>query len=192
MAVAASTGRSSEASRTVSSERRPVRCSRSAALGDRIRIRVLVSRPPLHSLFAPQSVAVIGASRDPSKVGGSVLANLRSGGFEGRVIPINPQASTVQGLVAAKSLLAVDDPVDLAVVTVPAVDVLPALEECVIKGVPAAVVISAGFRESGPEGQRRERELRGWLRENPIRVLGPNCLGWIRPARRLNVTFALG
>src|SRR5215475_8432540 len=109
MAAAALTGRSSEVSRTVSSERRPVRCSRSAALGDRIRIRVLVSRPPLDSLFAPRSVAVIGASRDPSKVGGSVLANLRSGGFEGRVIPINPQATTVQGLATVRSLRAVDD-----------------------------------------------------------------------------------
>ena len=147
---------------------------------------------PLESLFAPQSVAVIGASRDPSRVGGSVLANLRSGGFEGRVIPINRHATTVQGLATVRSLLAVDDRVDLAVVTVPAPDVLPALEECVIKGVPAAVVISAGFRESGPEGQRREALLRSWLRENPIRVLGPNCLGWIRPARRLNVTFAPG
>ncbi len=68
----------------------------------------------------------------------------------------------------------------------------PALKECVAKGVPAAVVISAGFRESGEEGQRREGELREWLRREPIRVLGPNCLGWIRPSRRLNVTFAPG
>src|SRR5215831_7909225 len=167
MAVAASTGRSSEASRTVSSERRPVRCSRSAALGDRIRIRVLVSRPPLHSLFAPRSVAVIGASRDPSKVGGSVLANLRSGGFAGRVIPVNREATVVQGLATVKSLLAVDEPIDLAIITVPAPGVLPALEACVTKGVPAAVVISAGFRESGPEGHQREEKLREWLRGNP-------------------------
>ena len=144
------------------------------------------------ALFDPRSVAVIGASRDPSKVGGSVLANLRAAGFAGRVVPVNARADTVQGLAAAPSLLAVDASVDLAVIAVPAPSVLPALKECVAKAVPVAVVISAGFRESGEEGRRREAELRSWLRANPIRVLGPNCLGWIRPARQLNVTFAPG
>jgi acetyl coenzyme A synthetase (ADP forming)-like protein len=151
-----------------------------------------VNRGSLHPFFDPASVAVIGASRDPSKVGGSVLANLRSAGFTGRVIPVNARAGLVQGLPAAPSLLAVDGAVDLAVVTVPAPAVLPALKECVTKGVPAAVVISAGFRESGGEGARREVELREWLGHQPIRVLGPNCLGWIRPSRHLNLTFAPG
>ncbi|HXJ83988.1 MAG TPA: acetate--CoA ligase family protein [Candidatus Methylomirabilis sp.] len=151
-----------------------------------------MSRPALTALFDPRSVAVIGASRDPSKVGGSVLANLRSAGFEGRVFPVNPRTESVQGLPAFASLLAVDGPVDLAVISVPAPAVLPALEECVAKGVPAAVVISAGFREAGEQGRQLEGELRAWLRHAPIRVLGPNCLGWIRPSRRLNVTFAPG
>jgi acetyltransferase len=134
---------------------------------------------------------VVGASRDPSKVGGS-LANLRAAGFEGRVVPVNARAERVQGLPAAPSLLAVDGPVDLAVVAVPAPAVLPALKECAAKGVAGAVVITAGFGESGPEGRARETELRAWLRDQPLRVLGPNCLGWIRPSRRLNVTFASG
>jgi acetate---CoA ligase (ADP-forming) len=151
-----------------------------------------VTRPSLAAFFDPRSVAVIGASRDPSKIGGSVLANLRSAGFLGRIVPINARADLVQGLPAFPSLLTVQGQVDLAVVTVPAPAVLPALKECVAKGVPAAVVISAGFRESGEEGQRRENELREWLRHQPLRVLGPNCLGWIRPSRRLNVTFAPG
>jgi acetyl coenzyme A synthetase (ADP forming)-like protein len=151
-----------------------------------------VSQSSLAPFFAPRSIAVIGASRDPSKVGGSVLANLGSAGFEGRVIPVNARAETVQGLVAFSSLLAVDGPVDLAVITVPAAAVLPALKECVSKGVGGAVVISAGFRESGAEGRQREAELRQWLSEQPIRVLGPNCLGWIRPSQRLNLTFASG
>jgi acetyltransferase len=146
----------------------------------------------LGPLFAPRCVAVIGASRDPSKVGGSVLANLRAAGFEGRIVPINARADAVQGLPAAPSLLAVDGDVDLAVVAVPAAAVLAALKECAAKGVGAAVVISAGFREAGPEGRAREAELAAWLREQPLRVLGPNCLGWIRPSRRLNVTFAPG
>ncbi len=151
-----------------------------------------MSLSSLTPFFAPRSIAVIGASRDPSKVGGSVLANLRSAGFEGRVIPVNTRAETVQGLSACPSLLAVDGLVDLAVITVPAAAVLPALKECVSKGVGGAVVISAGFRESGAEGRQREAELRQWLSEQPIRVLGPNCLGWIRPSQRLNLTFAPG
>ncbi|HKX02823.1 MAG TPA: CoA-binding protein, partial [Methylomirabilota bacterium] len=140
----------------------------------------------------PVSVAVIGASRDPFKVGGAVVANLRSASFPGRIIPINSRASTVQGLAAAPRLADVEGRIDLAVIAVPAVDVLPALGQCVTKGVGGAVVISAGFRELGGEGARREARLREWLRDQPIRVLGPNCLGWIRPARRLNVTFAPG
>jgi len=140
----------------------------------------------------PSSVAVIGASRDPYKVGGSVVANLRSAGFHGRIVPVNSRADSVQGLPAVRSLLDVEGPVDLAVIAVPAVAVLPALKQCVSKGVAGAVVISAGFREMGGEGERRETELREWLAEQPIRVLGPNCLGWVRPARRLNVTFAPG
>jgi len=146
----------------------------------------------LTSFFAPQGVAVVGASRDPAKVGGSVLANLRGAGFEGRVWPVNPRADTVQGLPATPSLLAISGPVDLAVIAVPAPAVLPALKECVAKGIRGAIVLSAGFREAGEPGQAREVELRTWLREQPIRILGPNCLGWIRPSRRLNATFAPG
>ena len=140
----------------------------------------------------PASVAVIGASRDPYKVGGSVVANLRSAGFRGRIIPVNSRADSVQGLPAFRALLDVEGTVDLAVIAVPAADVLPALKQCAAKRVGGAVVISAGFRETGGEGLRREAELRAWLRDQPIRVLGPNCLGWIRPTRRLNVTFAPG
>ncbi len=121
-----------------------------------------------------------------------MLANLRSAGFEGRIVPVNARADVVQGLPAAPSILVADGPVDLAVLAVPAPEVLPALEQCVARGVGAAVVISAGFRESGAAGEERETALRGWLASQPIRVLGPNCLGWIRPARKLNVTFAPG
>jgi acetyl coenzyme A synthetase (ADP forming)-like protein len=151
-----------------------------------------MSAGPLAPFLDPASVAVIGASRDPFKVGGSVVANLRSAGFRGRIVPVNARADSVQGLPAVRSLLDVEGSVDLAVIAVPAPDVLPALKQCATKKVGGAVVISAGFRETGGEGLRREAELREWLREQPIRVLGPNCLGWIRPARRLNVTFAPG
>ena len=148
------------------------------------------SLPP--AFLAPRSVAVVGASRDPSKVGGSVLANLRAASFPGRVVPINPRAGSIQGLRALPSVLALEEPVDLAVIAVPAADVLPALEACVARGVAGAIIISAGFREAGLEGQAREAKLRSWLRGQPIRVMGPNCLGWIRPSSRLNATFAPG
>ena len=146
----------------------------------------------LPAFFRPGSVAVIGAARDPSKVGGSVLANLLAGGFQGRIVPVNPRATTVQGLPAVPSLLAVDGSVDLAVIAVPAPAVLPALQDCVTRGVGGAIVISAGFRESDADGRAREEALRSWVRGQPIRVLGPNCLGWIRPSSRLNATFAPG
>jgi acetyltransferase len=151
-----------------------------------------VTRPGLAPFFDPRAVAVIGASGNPSKVGGSVLANLRAGGFSGRVVAVNPAHRVVQGLLAVPSILDVPEPIDLAVVAVPAAAVLSTLKQCVTKGVPAAVVISAGFREAGDEGRAREAELRTWLREAPLRLIGPNCLGWIRPGRRLNLTFAPG
>src|SRR5215831_6982398 len=143
-------------------------------------------------IFDSRSVAVVGASDDPAKVGGSVLANLVAGGFPGRVVPVNASRATVQGLPSVRSILDAPDPIDVAVIAVPAPSVLGVLKECVTAGVAGAVVISAGFGESGAVGGQREGELRAWLRGQPIRVLGPNCLGWMRPARRLNLTFAPG
>ena len=150
------------------------------------------TRPGLAPFFDPRAVAVVGASADPSKVGGSVLANLKASGYGGRLVPINSTRSTVQGLPALPSVLDVEGPLDVVVVAVPADCVLPVLEQCVTKGVAGAVVISAGFRESGPAGRAREAALRAWLAGRPLRVIGPNCLGWIRPSRHLNLTFAAG
>jgi acetyl coenzyme A synthetase (ADP forming)-like protein len=151
-----------------------------------------MNRPDLLPFFEAKAVAVIGASADPSKVGGSVLANLKAGGFSGRLVPVNSARPMVQGLPAVASILDVSEPIDLAVVAVPAPAVLSTLKQCATKGVPAAVVISAGFREAGDEGRAREAELRAWLHDAALRLVGPNCLGWIRPARHLNLTFAPG
>jgi acetyltransferase len=146
---------------------------------------------PLAAFFDATSVAVIGASADPAKVGGSVLANLRAGGFAGRVVPVNARRAAVQGLAAVPSI-AEAGAVDLAVVAVPAPAVLPVLVQCAAAGVRGAVVLSAGFREAGGEGPAREAALRAWLATAPLRVMGPNCLGWIRPSAGLNLTFAQG
>jgi acetyltransferase len=151
-----------------------------------------VTRLGVAPFFEASSVAVVGASADPSKVGGSVLANLKAPGFPGRLVAVNATRSVVQGMAAVPSILDVSEPLDLVVVAVPSPAVLPTLKQCVTQGVPAAVVISAGFREAGEDGRARETELRAWLREAPLRLVGPNCLGWIRPARRLNLTFAPG
>jgi acetyl coenzyme A synthetase (ADP forming)-like protein len=146
----------------------------------------------LDAFFNPRAVAVVGASHDPSKVGGSVLANLRAGGFTGRIVAVNAARPSVQGMTTKPSLLHVEESIDLAVVAVPAGAVQTVLQHCVARGIRAAIVISAGFREAGAEGREREAKLRAWLRGQPLRVLGPNCLGWIRPAAGLNLTFAPG
>jgi acetyltransferase len=143
-------------------------------------------------IFDASAVAVIGASDDPAKVGGSVLANLIAGGFGGRIVPVNARRAIVQGRPAVPTIRDATDPIDVAVVAVPASSVLDVLEDCVAKGVKGAVVISAGFAEAGEEGRRREAELRAWLPGRPIRVLGPNCLGWMRPSARLNLSFSPG
>ncbi|HEY74929.1 MAG TPA: acetate--CoA ligase [Thermoflexia bacterium] len=146
----------------------------------------------LESFFRPSSVAVIGASRDPEKLGYAVLANLKEGGFKGALYPINPKADEILGLKAYPSILDVPEPVDLAVIVIPYPFVPAVLEQCGQKGVPAVVVISAGFREAGREGLEREQELIEIARRYNIRLVGPNCLGVIDTATPLNATFAAG
>ncbi len=147
---------------------------------------------PLQALLAPRSVAVIGASRRPDTVGRAVFANILLNDFQGVVYPVNPRARSILGVRAYPSVLDIPDDIDLAVVVVPA-DVVPqVLEECGQKGVPAAVVISAGFKEIGPEGARREEKVREVARKYNMALMGPNCLGLINtdPKVRLNATFA--
>ena len=146
----------------------------------------------LDTFFRPKSVAVIGASRDPEKLGYTVLANLKEGGYPGRLYPVNPKAGDILGLPAYPSVLDIPDPVDLAVVVIPYRFVPAVLEQCGQKGVPAVVVISAGFREAGREGLERERELIEIARKYDLRLIGPNCLGVIDTATPLNATFAAG
>jgi acetyl coenzyme A synthetase (ADP forming)-like protein len=146
----------------------------------------------LESFFDPRSVAVVGASRNPEKLGYSVLANLKEGGYPGRLYPVNPKADEILGLKAYPSVLDIPDPVDLAVIVIPYRFVPAALEQCGQKGVPAVVVISAGFREAGLEGLEREMELIETVRKYDLRLIGPNCLGVIDTETPLNATFAAG
>jgi acetyltransferase len=146
----------------------------------------------LDAFFRPQSVAVIGASRDPEKLGYAVLANLKEGGYQGHLYPVNPKADEILGLTAYSSVLEVPGPVDLAVIVIPYRFVPGVLEQCGQKGVSAVVVISAGFREAGREGLEREMELVEIARRYDLRLIGPNCLGVIDTATPLNASFAAG
>ena len=146
----------------------------------------------LDMFFNPQSVAVVGASRDPDKLGHGVLHNIMQYGYAGRVYPINPKADEVLGLPAYPSVLDVPDPIDLAVIVVPAKVVAAVLEECGQKGVRGAVIITAGFREVGREGKQRENELLEIARRYGMRLIGPNVLGIIDTISHLNASFAVG
>ncbi|MGO9972190.1 MAG: GNAT family N-acetyltransferase [Solirubrobacteraceae bacterium] len=146
----------------------------------------------VRSFLAPASVAVIGASRRQGSVGAETLHNILAGRFAGSVYAINPHAETIEGLPAYSSITQIGKPVELAVVIVPAPQVLGVARECAAAGVRALLVISSGFAERGPEGWARQRELLQVCREAGMRLIGPNCFGVFNtdPEVRLNATFA--
>ncbi|MDX9992006.1 MAG: bifunctional acetate--CoA ligase family protein/GNAT family N-acetyltransferase [Anaerolineales bacterium] len=146
----------------------------------------------LEAIFAPKNVAVIGATEKEGSVGRTILWNLISSPFGGAVFPINPKRSSLLGIKAYPSIKDVPDTVDLAVIVTPS-SVIPGLiEECGEMGVKGVIVISAGFKEIGPEGVELERQLLENARKYKIRVVGPNCLGVMSPVSGLNATFAAG
>lgn len=148
----------------------------------------------LDTFFNPKSVAVIGASTNPEKLGYAVVKNLLEGGFSknGKVFPINPTAPEILGFKAYPSVLDVTGEIDLAVIVIPYQHVPDALRICGQKGIPSAIVISAGFREAGQEGLERELELIQICHQYHLRLIGPNCLGVIDSFAPLNASFAAG
>ena len=162
---------------------------------DRFEDRDLIAaRAAVTRFLEPRSIAVVGASRRRGTVGGEVFHNLLDSGFDGPVYPVNPASEVVQSVRAYPSLGDVPGEVDLAVVAVPAPSVPEVTRECARKRVPAMVVISAGFSETGEDGGTLEREVLAICREAGIRLLGPNCLGVLNTggAARLNATFGPG
>ena len=129
------------------------------------------------SFFNPKSVAVIGASREPNKLGYIVFSNFAKSDFKGNLFPINPNAQIIVGKKAYKSISDVPGKVDLAVIMVPAKILAPVLEECVKKEVESVIIISAGFAETGPKGKKMEAELKKIISGTKTKILGPNCLG---------------
>jgi acetyl coenzyme A synthetase (ADP forming)-like protein len=144
------------------------------------------------SILRPQSIAVIGASRQPNTLGWQILDNLLRFGFNGPLYPVNPKATVIHSIRAYPSVRAIADPVDLAIVVVPKHLVLGVAEECGQKGVKGLVVITAGFAEVGGEGIERERQLLEVVRRYGMRMVGPNCMGVLNshPAVSMNGTFA--
>lgn len=148
----------------------------------------------LEAFFDPKSVAVIGASTSPEKLGYAVLENLVNGGYAevGKIFPINPKADEILGQKAYPTVLDVPDEIDLAVIVIPYPYVPAVLEECGKKKIPGVVVISAGFREAGMEGLERELELVEIAKKYQFRLIGPNCLGIIDTFTPINASFSAG
>ncbi len=145
---------------------------------------------PLDVLFAPRSIAVIGATEREGSVGRAIFKNLVNSSFGGDLYPVNLKRSTVMGIKAYSHLRKIQKPVELAIVVTPAKSVPGVIAECGDAGVRGAILISAGFKETGQEGQRLERKIFQEAQKSGIRILGPNCLGVMRPVKGLNATFA--
>jgi len=145
----------------------------------------------LQAIFRPKSVAVIGASTAPGKLGHDILANLKNGGFPGPLYPINPKAEEILSLKVYKSITETPAPAELAVVVIPAKIVAGTLEQCAAAGVKAAIVITGGFAEAGPDGERLQEELAQVVRRTGLRVVGPNCQGVNMPHEHMCASWPL-
>lgn len=151
-----------------------------------------MARSSLDPIFKPRSIAVVGASRDRSTVGGATFANLLRGGFQGAVYPINPNSASVQSVRAYEKLSMLPEVPELVVIAVPSAKVLEVVREAAGLGVKGAIVLTAGFREVGEAGKKLEQEIAATARAAGMRLLGPNCLGAQNPSPqvRLDATFA--
>ncbi len=145
---------------------------------------------PLDILLAPRSVAIVGASPDPHRIRGQLLPLLRNNGFLGRIVPVNPSYTTIDGLPCVPTLAAAGEPVDVALVAIPADRVLPALEECAAAGVRFAVVISSGFAEDEAAPAELQGRVAELARRTGMRVLGPNGEGFHNDVARVSATFS--
>jgi acetate---CoA ligase (ADP-forming) len=143
----------------------------------------------VQSFFNPKSVAIIGASRQKGKVGYEILTNLIAGGYAGRIFPVNPKADEIEGLKCYPDLSSIGETPDLVIVIVPAQFVPGVMTECAKARVKSVIIITAGFKEVGPEGRKLEEEVVRIARQGGIRFIGPNCLGLIAPSHKLNASF---
>ncbi len=143
----------------------------------------------LEAFFNPKSVAIVGASHNKGKVGYEILANMRQAGYTGKIFPVNNKIDNIDGLKCYPDLLAIDEVPQLVVIVVPAKIVPDIMAQCAQIGVKAVIIITAGFKEVGKEGRALEQQVVQIARSSGIRVIGPNCLGVIAPAHKLNASF---
>ena len=150
-----------------------------------------MNRATFDYFFRPSSVAVIGASSNRLKVGGVVLANIINDGYKGKIYPINPTTQEILGLKSYPSVLDVKEPIEMAVVVVPAKSVPSVMEDCGKKRIKGVVIISSGFAEAGSDGMALQEKIVEIARKYKIRIIGPNCLGIISTHSRLNASFGI-
>jgi acetyltransferase len=174
----------------MASSKPAAKVGKSKQTGDRAHDVLRTERHPLDSIFAPQTVAVIGASERAGSMGRAVLWSLVSSPFGGTVFPVSEKRTSVLGIKAYRRIADVPEPIDLAVVVTPAATVPGVVRECVQAGVGGAIVISAGFKEHGEAGKDLERQILEEIRDSHLRIIGPNCLGVMNPLSGLNATFA--
>jgi acetyltransferase len=153
----------------------------------------------LDRIFEPKTIAVIGASRDINSVGHGILKNLVKGcvfesefcrPFKGNIYPVNPNADEILGVKSYPSIKDIDDDIDLAIIAVPSKIIPGIVDECIAKKVKGIIIISAGFAETGPKGKELQDKIAATLKKAEIPLIGPNCLGIIRPPINLNASFA--
>jgi len=152
----------------------------------------LTVKDNLHAFFYPGSVAVIGASASPGKVGHTIVSNMIGAGYKGKLYPVNPKASEIEGLAVVNDIADLPRGLDLGVISVPRQFVIPSLEALAEIGTKAAIVITAGFKEVGKDGYHLEQEIRELCDKHDMALLGPNCLGMMNTAVGVNASFAAG
>ena len=145
---------------------------------------------PLDSFFAPQSIALIGASRDHEKIPGRLLSMLRKNGYPGKLYLINPNYAEIDGLACTRSVAEIGAPIDLAIIVIPTRVVLSALEQCAVVGVKNAVIISSGFAEEGGESAAMQDAIAALAKRTAMRISGPNAEGFYSQVQRVAATFS--
>ncbi len=146
----------------------------------------------LDAIFAPETIAVIGASNQKGKVGHDIFANILKGGYKGTLYPVNPKSKSILSVKCYTSISTIPDPIDLGMIILPPKVALQAVKDCIAKGVKGIVIVSAGFKEVGGEGALIEKEIKQLCAEAKVRLVGPNCLGVINPSPKvsLNASFS--
>lgn len=144
----------------------------------------------MDNIFSPKSIAIVGASQDPEKIASVLLKNLIEGGYNGRIYPINPKYNEIQGRVCYSEVTAVKENIDMVCIAIPYQFVESIVDQCVTKKVKSVTIITAGFKETGEEGKELEERIQAKLKDAGIRLLGPNCLGFINNKAKINLSFA--